>query len=93
MSDVAARAAYFVGDVAYGIPLMALDIYFDMIPIIRPLEEEADEDQQVGIEDMPELEPIYAGNEAMEPFYLYNLDGCRLMPTTKPKYVIKLGNV
>ena len=45
MSDVAARAAYFVGDVAYGIPLMALDTYFDMIPIIRPLEEEADEDQ------------------------------------------------
>ena len=45
-----------------------------MIPIIRPLEEEADEDQQVGIEDMPDLEPIYAGNEAMEPFYLYNLD-------------------
>ena len=74
MSDVAACAGYFVGDVAYGIPLMALDTYFDMIPIIRPLEEEADQDQQVGIEDMPDLEPIYAGNEAMEPFYLYNLD-------------------
>ena len=78
MSDVAARAAYFVGDVAYGIPLMiplmASDTYFDMIPIIHPLEEEADEDQQDGIEDLPDLESIYAGNEAMEPFYLYNLD-------------------
>ena len=75
MSDVAARPAYFVyGDAAYDIPLIALDTYFDMIPIIHPLEEEADEDQQDGIEDLPDLEPIYAGNEAMEPFYLYNLD-------------------
>ena len=75
MSDVAARPAYFVyGDATYDIPLMALDTYFDMIPIIHPLEEEADEDQQDGIEDLPDLESIYAGNEAMEPFYLYNLD-------------------
>ena len=71
------RAAHIVyGDAVYGIG------YFNgyvglieghMIPIIRPPEEEADEDPEVGIEDVPDLEPIYAGDEAMEPLRLENV--------------------
>ena len=82
MSDVVAHTDHVVyGDAVYGDAVHGIR-YFNgyvgfieghMIPIIRPPEEEADEDQEVGIEDVPDLEPIYVGDEAMEQFHLENL--------------------